>query len=68
MQTSRRRWRHVAVFILGAALIPASGCSDDIMTLVYYMFSSVTSVLEASLTGSTTTTTTTSSDSTTSSS
>lgn len=59
MQRSRR-WRHYAgTLVLGAALFLTTGCSNDIMTLAYYLFSSVTSVLESSLTSSTTTTDTT---------
>ncbi len=66
MRKSRRRWQYVAVLVLGATVIPSSGCSNDVMTLAYYAFSTVSSVLEASLTGTTSATTTSSDTSTTS--
>jgi hypothetical protein len=53
MRKSRKPWRYVAVFVLGAALIPASGCSSDIMTIAYYVFSTLTSVVESTLTDTT---------------
>ncbi len=58
--STTRRWRHAVALFLASALFFASGCTDNQMTLAYYFFSTVSTVLQSSLTSTSTTDTSTS--------